>query len=78
MKQFTFNEIAHNPLKVYNRAVMTFNTLEDFGMAAAEDYLNQFTTTEKSQISLMIMAIRSKGKDVMQAAVTEGLEFKHD
>ena len=45
-----FNTIKHEPLKIYNRAVMACNILEDSGKAPFEEYVAQFSQAEKKDI----------------------------
>lgn len=73
-----FDDIKHTPLRVYNRAVVTFNLLEDFGREAVENYFNLFSEQEKKQIFLMNQYIRSKGKDAAYRFATKDLVIEED
>lgn len=73
-----FNEITHRPLRIYNRCVFTSNLLEDAGRAAVEDYLDQFTTTERVEMAQMYNLVKKLGVKKVRALVTEGLEFSND
>ena len=44
MKNFNhFNDIEHEPLRVFNRTVMFHNLLQDFGRSVALDYVKPLT-----------------------------------
>jgi len=58
-----FDEIQHTPLRVYNRTVVAFNLMEDYGQPAVVKYLELFSEDEKKQIVLMNQFIKSKGKE---------------
>ena len=70
-----FTDIAHLPLRVYNRAVVFSNIYEDHGKAIAEDYANSFTKEERLQMAQMIALVRQKGVKHVQARVTAGVQF---
>lgn len=75
MEHNNFNDVAHLPLRTYNRAVMTFNLLEDFGQEGASQYLAQFSDSVKRQIFMLIEYIRRDGYKVVQQKCMAGQEF---
>ncbi len=70
-----FDEIEHMPLKVFNRAVLSHNLLEDFGSYTVQEYFNLFKEWEKKQIFLMNMIIKKYGADKAREMATEDLEL---
>lgn len=73
-----FTDIQHRPLRIYNRSVMFANLFEDQGKFVAEDYANTFTKEERFEMAQMTALVRKKGVKVVQALVTEGLDFVDD
>ena len=73
-----FAEIEHYPLRVYNRAVMSFNIFEDAGRAKLEEYLAQFTKEEKEDMAKLIALTKKLGNKRVKEMVTLGLIFSDD
>lgn len=73
-----FNEVQHKPLQVYNRAVMCYNILEDGGRAPLEDYIEQFSTEERREISQMMQLVKTLGVKKTVDLVRKGLTFSDD
>lgn len=73
-----FNEITHMPLRVYNRAVFTFNLMSDVGVHGAEEYLDLFSVPERAQIFTMVSFIKSKGPEAAKNFATKGLVLEED
>lgn len=71
----TFNDIAHRPLRIYNRAVMYFNLYEDQGRNVAEEYAQSLTKEERLEVAQMTALVKKKGVKVVQALVTKGVDF---
>lgn len=69
-----FDDIAHIPLRVYNRLVMAHNLLEDGGEVASRAYLDSFNEKERRQMLLMNAFVQKKGAEAAKKFVTEGLE----
>ena len=78
MKFNMFNEVNPPRLKVFNRVVMAFNLLEDFGQARMEDYLEQFSLEDRLDIKVMSNYILKVGPDQARREVTKGLVFSDD
>lgn len=79
MKNFNrFDEIAHLPLKVYNRFVLLSNLKEDFGEKVAQDYLEMFDEKERKQMFIINAFIKSKGVDAVRKMVVEGMEIEEE
>jgi len=70
-----FDDIAHYPLKIYNRAVFFSNLYEDSGKVFAQDYANQFSIKDRLAMAQTIAAVKRLVVKRVQALVTEGLEF---
>jgi hypothetical protein len=70
-----FEDIEHKPLRVYNRAVMTFNIKDDQGVEAARDYLETFTQQERFEIAQITALTKKRGPKIVKEIVTSGLEF---
>lgn len=75
MKFTRFDEIAHKPLQVYNRAVMFSNIYEDHGHSVARDYAEQFSPEDRLLIAQMIALVKNKGVKYVQKLVTDGVDF---
>lgn len=75
MNYSNFSEIEHAPLRIYNRAVMAFNILEDAGKAAVEEYLKEFSAEEKTQMYAMTTLVRKHGPKTVKDWVTKGVVF---
>lgn len=73
-----FDHIEHMPLRVFNRAALTFNLLEDFGETAMKEYLEEFDEGEKKQIFIMVTYIQQKGLKAAQDFVTKGLDIQYN
>ena len=73
-----FTDISHPPLRIYNRAVMFFNILEDHGKHAAEEYAQSFTKEERLQMAQITALVKAKGTKHVIALVTHGVEFVDD
>ncbi len=73
-----FEDIEHKPLRVYNRAVMTFNIKDDQGTEAAKEYLETFTKQERFEIAQITALVKQKGVKNVQALVTHGMQFVDD
>lgn len=69
----TFNNIAHAPLRVFNRVVMSFNIKEDFGQAVLEKYLENFDAKERAEMMMVTMLIKAKGQEAVRKEVTKDL-----
>lgn len=65
----TFENVKYEPLKVFNRVVMSHNIREDFGTVPLQKYLENFTDVERAQMMMMTMAIASKGADAVRTEV---------
>ena len=70
-----FDDITHRPLQAYNRAVMFYNTYEDKGRAAAEEYANQFSMDDRLAMAKIVAAVKRKGVDWVRDRVTSGVYF---
>lgn len=73
-----FADIAHRPLRIYNRAVMFHNIYEDQGPVVAGEYAQTFSPEERLEIAQMTALVRKKGVKFVQTLVTEGVEFVDD
>lgn len=71
----TFNDIDHQPLRIYNRTVMFFNVLEDAGKAPAQDYANQFSPEERVEMVAMTQLVKKHGPKVVKEWVTKNVVF---
>lgn len=70
-----FDDIAHMPLRVYNRSVMSFNLMESFGKETVKEYFNMFTEDEQKQIYLMNNYMKVNGQQAAYTFATHGLEL---
>ena len=68
-----FNDINHEPLRVYNRVVMCYNLRSDFGQAVVEDYIGCFSEPERKQMYYMTRLVQKEGKDSVMKKVVKGL-----
>ena len=75
MNYSTFSEIEHTPLRIYNRAVMSHNILEDVGRAAVEEYVKNFTKDERMEILAMTSLVKKHGPKTVKEWVTKGVVF---
>lgn len=66
------------PLRVFNRAVMAHNLIEDGGIYTAEEYLSTFSQNELAQIYVMINFIQNKGPEAARNFATKDLELAND
>lgn len=73
---FTFKDVEHRPLRIYNRCVTFFNILEDAGKAAAEEYVKEFTDDERVEMYLMTTLVKKHGPRQVKVWVTEGATFE--
>lgn len=71
-----FDEIEHEPLRVYNRLVLTHNLLEDGGEYAAKEYLDMFTTSDRVKILKLNNFLKKNGVDKTISVVTKDLELE--
>lgn len=78
MKFNRFTDVAHAPLRVYNRAVTFHNIYEDHGKYAAEEYAQSFTKEERLQMAQVTALVKSKGTKHVIALVTAGVQFVDD
>ena len=74
----TFEEIEHQPLRVYNRVATMYNLLQDFGKDACAAYISQFTQPERQELYLMQQVIKLKGLKAVQGEVTKDLVLEDD
>jgi len=72
MNYSTFSEIEHAPLRIYNRAVMSYNILEDAGRAAVEEYVKNFTKDERMEMIAMTSLVKKHGPKTVKEWVTTG------
>ena len=72
----TFHEIKHVPLRVYNRVVMAYNIMEDFGQEPYLSYIENFDQGEKKQMFTMMMYIKQHGRDAARRFATKDLELE--
>jgi hypothetical protein len=70
-----FEEIQHEPLRAYNRAVMFYNIYEDAGRAAAEDYANLFSKEDRLKMAQVVALVKRKGVKFVRDLVTNGVDF---
>jgi hypothetical protein len=70
-----FDDIAHKPLQAYNRAVMFYNTYEDQGPAAAQEYADQFSMEDRTNMARIVSLVKRKGVKYVRDAVTKGVDF---
>jgi hypothetical protein len=73
-----FTDIAHRPLRIYNRAVMFHNIYEDHGKFSAEDYANTFSKEERLEMAQMTALVKKLGTKHVKDLVTKGIEFVDD
>lgn len=73
-----FDEVEPKRLRVFNRVVMAFNMLDDFGPSQLKNYLGEFSTTEQLEMQVMSAYIKKHGPDKVRKEVTAGIEFKDD
>lgn len=78
MKFNQFNDIAHRPLRIYNRCVMFHNIFEDQGKAPAQDYAESFTKEERLEIAQMTALVKTKGPKLVKELVTKDIQFLDD
>ena len=65
-------------LRVFNRVVMAFNMLDDFGPSQLKNYLGEFSTLEQLEMQVMSAYIKKHGPDKVRKEVTAGIEFKDE
>jgi len=70
-----FNDVAHRPLRAYNRAMLCQNIFADAGKAPLEDYIGQFSIQDKQDIYDILSVIKKLGDKKVKEIVTSGLEF---
>lgn len=70
-----FDEIEHAPLRAFNRAVLLYNIMEDYGQVPADRYRQQFTEQEAKQMYLILVMIRDNGEQYVREIVTKGMAF---
>ena len=73
-----FNHIKHEPLKIYNRAVMACNIKEDSGIAAFEEYVAQFSPKELKDMYNLLALVKKLGLDYVRKLVTHNMELQED
>ena len=73
-----FTDITHRPLRIYNRAVMTFNIMEDQGKETAAEYLDSFTKEVRLEIAQMTALTRKIGPKQVKEMVTRNIDFVDD
>lgn len=71
----TFDDIEHEPLKIYNRTVMFYNILSDAGKTPAEEYASQFSVEDRSKMVATITLVKKIGVKRVQEIVTKGVFF---
>lgn len=65
----TFSEIQDERLRVFNRAVMCMNILEDFGKEPFLDYVSNFTSVEKAEILTILQQVKVQGPEGVRKEV---------
>lgn len=73
-----FNEVEPRRLRVFNRVVMAFNIIDDFGPDQLKEYLSTFSTDERLEMQVMSAYIKKNGPDQVRKEVTEGLVFSDE
>lgn len=73
-----FNHIKHAPLRIYNRAVMASNILEDHGVEPLREYVSQFTEQERLDMFNLLKLVRRDGVDTVRKMVTAGMKLQED
>ena len=73
-----FDEIEHMPLRVYNRGVMAFNILNDFGKETLKEYFETFNTGELLQIAIIQEHIKKFGVKKTYKEVTKDMKLQDD
>ena len=73
-----FNEVEPKRLRVFNRVVMAFNMLDDFGPSQLRNYIEEFSTTERLEMQVMSAYIKKHGPDKVRKEVTAGIEFRDE
>ena len=73
-----FDEIKSPLLKVFNRTIMANNIFEDYGMAPAQEYLDQFNSVDKDNIRKMAQLLKTKGYEYVKRFVRENTVFEED
>lgn len=65
-----FNEVKHNPLKVYNRVVMSNNILADYGAEVLKEWGGQFSREELLQMHALNAYMKKYGQGATLKLVT--------
>lgn len=73
-----FNDVQPKRLRVFNRVVVAFNLVDDFGKAALEDYLEDFSSLEQLEMQVMSAYIQKHGPEKVRKEVINGINFKDD
>ena len=75
MKHNNFNDVESKYLRAYNRAVMAFNLLEQYSEEECENYLGQFTETQKAAIHAILLAIKIYGPEAVEKKVMADVQI---
>lgn len=73
-----FDDIAHAPLRIFNRVVFLSNLYADHGKALAEEYINLFTKEEKVQMGTLAAIFKEKGYKYTKELVLKNITFTED
>ena len=73
-----FDEIQHQPLRIYNRVVMCYNLAQDSGEEAARSYLSSFSEDERKQMFILTVYMQKMGQKATYEYVTNGLEVEYN
>ena len=64
-----FDTIDYAPLRIWNRAVMFFNIMEDSGQEAAREYVQQFTQQEKEEMLDLYFVVKKLGSEEVKRRI---------
>jgi hypothetical protein len=73
-----FNDVKDPILRAYNRYVVANNLKEDAGRAYAEEYLNQFSTVDQTNIFLIGSLLRKQGYKATIEFIRQNVIFEED
>jgi hypothetical protein len=65
----TFDEVEYEPLRTFNRCVMTFNLREDAGEQAAKDYLERIPAEDRLKMVEMYKKVKKEGPDSVRREI---------
>lgn len=73
-----FDDIAHPPLRAYNRTVMAYNIRDDHGQGVMVEYLEGFSPEQRVEMAHILALVQKVGVKRTKELVTDGMVFSDD